>query len=321
MDLLAGWVLLSYLALAFTPFHPDRPRRLENGAEVGGGQGIRFPSAGIVRARSSTDWVDRAIRLASLDIEIDVRTGSTHQFGPARIWTLSHDHRKRNLTIGQEDSDLVIRLRTPETSSNGTPAFTIPGVFEDRDWHRITVRVRPGSIRATVDGDERLDERLPDRPLSNWDRGYRVALGNEWTGHRPWLGEIARAVVRVDGIAVDYAREDSVEVPETYWSVAALPIYPFAALEIHLVSLRDGMLNFLGFIPLGFLLAMHRGSRWPWTWAVAACAVVSYGVENAQVLFESHYPSVTDWILNTTGGALGALIARGLSRSSVSRDA
>ena len=31
--------------------------------------------------------------------------------------------------------------------------------------------------------------------VSNWDEGFRLALGNELTGDRPWLGELHRVAV------------------------------------------------------------------------------------------------------------------------------
>jgi hypothetical protein len=42
--------------------------------------------------------------------------------GPARIVTLSADTRRRNFTLGQTRRDLVLRLRTPNTTINGNPA-------------------------------------------------------------------------------------------------------------------------------------------------------------------------------------------------------
>lgn len=47
-------------------------------------------------------------------------TRSLDQKGPARIISLSHDTSERNLTLGQYDSHLIVRLRTPATGENGS---------------------------------------------------------------------------------------------------------------------------------------------------------------------------------------------------------
>ena len=71
----------------------------------------------------------------------------------------------------------------------------------------------------------------------------------------------------------------------------------------------DLCLNFLCFVPVGFLLAMTI----PWPKPLAAAMwMVAIGcllVEISQFCFAGHHPSVVDWILNSVGAGLGAWIA------------
>ncbi len=47
-------------------------------------------------------------------------TRSLNQEGPVRIISLSRNTTERNLTLGQQDSHLIVRLRTPATGENGS---------------------------------------------------------------------------------------------------------------------------------------------------------------------------------------------------------
>jgi VanZ family protein len=63
-------------------------------------------------------------------LRLSCATGDTTQDGTARIVSNSASPFLRNFTLGQERTDLVVRLRTPETGGNGMPPETIvPGVF------------------------------------------------------------------------------------------------------------------------------------------------------------------------------------------------
>jgi len=54
-----------------------------------------------------------------VEIEANVRSGSSIQSGPTRIVTFSGGPFDRNITLGQERESLVLRLRTPMNGANG----------------------------------------------------------------------------------------------------------------------------------------------------------------------------------------------------------
>ena len=307
---LAGLMLLTFLYLAFEPFRWHPPRRVANGAEVGPQGTVRFQTPGLVRTTKPPDWLDWVSTNHRFSVRLRVRAETSMQYGPARIFTISPNFDLRNVTIGQEASDLVVRIRRRNSSHNGLPAFTVPGVFAEAGWRDIEVSVRPESVTIGVDGRRTVSKPLPPRPLENWNTGFRVALGNEMIGRRPWLGEIAEATVRVEGRQVDYLQAGRMDRPARFWSGLDLrtPLSPTYLLQ------RDGggmdiLLNLAYFVPLGFVLAAARGDRSPLVFAVAVCAVASMGVEIAQLGFETRGPSIVDLFLNTLGAALGAWFA------------
>ena len=130
-----------------------------------------------------------------ITLEIWVKPANTTQKGPARILTLSADTHSRNFTLGQgrwgtQPSDLYdVRLRTTVTSDNGRPSLsTGSGSLTTQLTHIVYTRDASGVARIYIDGVQRALGSL-DGDLSNWDSGFRLALANELTGDRGWLGE------------------------------------------------------------------------------------------------------------------------------------
>ena len=93
----------------------------------------------------------------------------------------------------------------------------------------------------------------------------------------------------------------------TVWDVARLP-WPVYRIAFDIWS------NLLGYLPLGFLIAVaavRSGQRSgaAWLWAVVVASGLSYAMEVAQQFIPLRYPSALDWLLNSVGAALGALLA------------
>ena len=82
-----------------------------------------------------------------------VASDDAFQSGPARIISISSDPYNRNLTLAQEGSDLVFRLRTPLTGVNGMlPELVAPNIFADRNPHNLAITYDGRSILLFVDG-------------------------------------------------------------------------------------------------------------------------------------------------------------------------
>ena len=77
-------------------------------------------------------------RTSQFTLSARVAAADKRQTGPARIISLSASPYLRNFTLGQEKSDLIVRLRTRFSGENGSsPAMVVPNVFSDSGFHRI----------------------------------------------------------------------------------------------------------------------------------------------------------------------------------------
>ena len=72
--------------------------------------------------------------------------------------------------------------------------------------------------------------------------------------------------------------------------------------------------NFLGYVPLGLLVALGMAGPGVRAWksmlmAAALAGLLSFGAEVAQNFLPGRHPSLLDWVLNTGGALAGALLA------------
>ena len=296
-----GWASLE-------PFDWQVPSRLVNG--VVAADGWRFENAGIIIAQVPDQNLGDAAKLESLDVSLEVRPQSASQSGPARILTISRDPHRRNLTLGQEDHDLVVRLRSEDTSGNGLlrgrPVARLGGVFEAGRWVSIDLHLRPGEVTIEIDGARAFAAPLPPSVISSWNPGYDLALGNERTCNRPWLGDIRKAVISWPNGAVDYAEIGHGVAPETcqIWRhpPRLVPLTPF--------NPDDIKRNLLMYIPLGCLLGLLFGGFgiMAFVTRVAAIASISFTFEFAQLFLVSRVPAIDDLMCNILGGAFGIVV-------------
>jgi hypothetical protein len=200
-----------------------------------------------------------------------------------------------------------VRVRSPLTDLNGLPEYRLANVFADNTWRHIRVDIVPHRLSVAIDGYPRFAATLPERPLAGWDRSYRAAFGNELTNDRPWTGEIRRASVRTGALDVDYLAANELAAPRLLWVARPPNFVPFRHLEW-----VDAAVNFLGFIPLGFLLALRARRNGARSAApiIAFAACVSLGLETLQLFLPDRFCSINDLLLNTAGGAIGLVVLR-----------
>jgi hypothetical protein len=203
---LLAFAVIAYWTAGFFPFHWSMPWiNYENAARPSPLRGWQFSGPGIVRTKAAPEWLPEAGFRSSMHITLEIRTSSYDQSGPARILSVSKDPYHQNMVIAQDGTSLVLRLRTPQTNMSGIPSYQIEGVFGHLDWQRVTVFIKPEELQVRINGVQRLAAVLPARALSVWNTDYSLALGNEMTFDRPWLGEIRRAEIAVGEATLDYA--------------------------------------------------------------------------------------------------------------------
>lgn len=295
--------MLVYVLGLLWPYGVKLPELLPNGAAWTEDGTLRFARPGLAVTREPPAWPAEAKATGRLRVALRARSFAADQSGPARLLTVSRDTYAQNVLVGQRGSDLVARVLTAcrARSTGCERELRLPGVFAGPGWVDIELWVEPGRaiLRA---GDATAERSIPQDPLRVWSLDQRLALGNDVSGHRPWLGEIARATVETPGGSVNALDPAELRFPEAFWSVGREPmLVPFRD-----ASRDDMILNLALYAPLGALFALlfERSTRHVFWVGSGFILVMSSGLEIAQLFFERRNPSVTDALLNTIGGAL-----------------
>lgn len=307
-------LIIVYLLAGFYPFQSITSTEYEthNGVVSGPDNQLRFRSPGIAYTEYAPAWLPRAIQTSIFELSLDVRTADQTQQGLARIFTLSLNRARINLVVGQWASNLNVRIRNPHTRFKGATTYILEQVFDDNDWHQIEVIITSDVLKIRVDGKVSASIPMPDQPLERWDADYRLALGNALSGDRPWLGDIRKAVVRIDDKSFDYLAPGALRYPDklSIKSSQVVKLVPFVDTGISQSVLLDWTINLLGFIPFGWLVVMARKPRAGFVLAIVFSAGISLTIETGQLLFfANRVSSIEDFMLNILGAASGAWFA------------
>lgn len=207
---------------------------------------------------SLNDALDAA---ASIEVRLEVTPDASIQDGPARIVTVSKGMSYRNLTIGQQDDALVVRIRTPRSGRNASsPQYVFSGVFVAGERRSLRVRTDGGSTSLWVDGSRRSEQfayitprdwlglrRGPADAISViaafapiglaagmvWalDRGPR----RQWNGRRMW---IAAAALPIAPLGLIWGVAAVLDRPVAWWLVASAVALSLAGAGVALL-LKD----------------------------------------------------------------------------------
>jgi hypothetical protein len=157
---------------------------------------LRINAGTLIASSSSATKVTNALKTSNaVTVEAWVKSAAVAQGGPARILTVSKDAYLRNLTLGQEQARYDVRLRTTKTDTNGRPAVsTADGTLNTSLAHVVYTRNASGVVEVYLNGVRQLQTTIAG-DFSNWDGAYRLALGNELDGKRPWLGTLHQVAI------------------------------------------------------------------------------------------------------------------------------
>lgn len=134
------------------------------------------PGASILERKRFVDVVSRS---QVLEVFADVLSTKDLQTGPARIVTFSNGSAERNVTLGQQEADLVFRVRSRLAGDNGSSVeyhlpFAVPsGVLTHvyASFNNGVVTMRSISARGVNEGTFRMDFAGSGLSLSGWDSG------------------------------------------------------------------------------------------------------------------------------------------------------
>ena len=303
-SLLAVFVLVYMLGLLW-PYELVSPELIHNGAQWTSDRSLRFSTPGLALTPRPTDWQAAAQATGRLRIALRARSFSSGQSGPARLLTVSRDTYAQDLVIGQSDADLIVRLHATcpgeRLATLGCRReIRLQDVFASTEWVDVELLIEPGRARLRTSAESSVETTLPLDPLRVWNIDQRVAVGNDVSGNRPWLGEIASAVVETPRGRENQLCAESLDFPETFWLVDREPkLVPFRD-----ASRSDVALNVFLYVPLAtvFIFLLEGSVRHIVLRGVFFVAVVSITLELLQLFVRSRNPSMTDVILNIAGG-------------------
>lgn len=98
-------------------------------------------------------------------------------------------------------------------------------VVRTRLTHVVYAWDSTGQATLYIDGKP-ISTREVGGDLSNWDAGFRLALGNELTGDRPWKGELHRVALYARALAPDEIAK-SAKIGREKMPAGALALYDF----------------------------------------------------------------------------------------------
>jgi hypothetical protein len=136
---------------------------------------------------AATKIYDAVVASGELTAEVWFTPSNLTQAGPARIVSLSLDTSERNFQLAQAAAQFNSRFRSSTTLANGQD--TSAGTMTVALTHYVLTRTSTGTIKMYVNGSE-ISSTTPGGDLTTWVSTYALAVANEHTRDRDWLGEL-----------------------------------------------------------------------------------------------------------------------------------
>ncbi len=163
-----------------------------------------------------------------LTVEAVICSDHLNQTGPARIVSFSNNAGSRNFTLGQERENMIFRVRTPKTGTNGVnPETTLCKIEPGKPLH-VAVTYRPGEMAAYVDGREVYRGRRVQGDFSNWEP-HHLLFGDEFDGSRDWSGALEGVAIYNRALNAGEIRQNAQAYHNILHSRKAVPQIKVAA--------------------------------------------------------------------------------------------
>ncbi len=130
----------------------------------------------------------------AVSVEVEIQTDSNSQSGPARIVAFGQSATDVNFFLGQDGQNLVVRIRTTDTGSNASPDIVATNVLDENSRQHVVVAYDGAEVRIYIDGTLAHSEEHTGG-LTSWDDTGLIAVANDPTTAKPWLGKLYKVVV------------------------------------------------------------------------------------------------------------------------------
>jgi VanZ family protein len=125
----------------------DRPNA--NGRSA---NGVEFHSDNWLKTRNINVLNEKIKNSSQFTFSFIIASQDSKQNGPARIISISPDIYNRNITIGQWQGNLSIRLRNPLAGANGTrPELIVSNIFNNTEFHHLIVTYNGNILSVYID--------------------------------------------------------------------------------------------------------------------------------------------------------------------------
>jgi len=161
---------------------------------TGGGMDINGP----VRIRANDEAlkiIDACKTSNQITIEAHFTPANLTQDGPANIVSISNNGSSRNVSLGQEDDQYSLRVRTTSTSGNGTPSTDSADVLTTDQLHKVIITYNSDGKAILYRNGNTEKEVEVGGTFNTWDSAMRLIMFNEHDQDRPWQGTIKRIAI------------------------------------------------------------------------------------------------------------------------------
>jgi len=141
-----------------------------------------------IRTRERPAKISDMVRIAGeITLEAWVKPANAEQGGPAIIFAMSNGRDERNFSVGQEGDRFLVRFRTLQTATDGSPGLeTAAGTARAEQTHLVYTRDRSGRTRIFLNGKPAAEQNTAGG-VSDWEKAH-LTLGKESKTGGQWLG-------------------------------------------------------------------------------------------------------------------------------------
>lgn len=204
--------------------------------------GIEFMGHGqVISPSSSKALYDSLVHGQGFAIEAWIQPYSNQHRLLTRIISYSAEPTLHNFTLSQQKANLRIRLRTKRPHLKGAkPLLIVRNVFPQPKPVHLVVSYDFKALKVFVDGSLRVNSPTLGGHFNNWNPNYRLVLGNEATGDRPWSGKIAYVAIYDQVLDAQDVRLHYLNVKNWVTGAGKIPLTSKAPVVQYLLDEKKG---------------------------------------------------------------------------------